>query len=232
MKVRTRPSGSEPGRASGRRDLIVIALGSLAVFLVGVAFNLFDRADGWLDIHSVVATDDIFTVSVILTIAFVIFSIRRWRQASNETARREETENRYRTIVERVPAVSYVWDTANAPGSASASYISPQIERLLGYTAEEWLADPGLWDRHVHPDDRSPALAAWDRAVAAGRPFSLEYRMRRVDDRPVWVRDEAVPVSTGPVGTPVYQGVMFDISEQKRAEERYRLLVEQLPVVS
>ena len=59
----------------------------------------------------------------------------------------------------------------------------------------------------------------------------MEYRLRARGRPMVWVRDEAVPVSSGtrPAHLP---GVMFDITEQKRAEQRFRQLVEQLPVVT
>jgi len=148
-------------------------------------------------------------------------------------ARLQEAENRYRTIVERVPAVAYTWDGADASDGASALYyVSPQIHQLLGYTAQEWQDDPALWSACAHPDDRDVVLAARAGAAVNGDPFAMDYRLRTRDGRWIWIRDEAVPVSTGPRGRAVYQGVMFDITEQKEAEERYRLLVEQLPVVS
>ena len=151
----------------------------------------------------------------------------------------QEAENRYRTIVERVPAVAYVWDAADRPGTAPASYISPQIERLLGFTAHAWTDDPQLWASRVHPDDLPAVMARWDRATTDSGPFAAEYRLFAADGRLVWVRDEAVPISIGERGLPVYQGVMFDVTEQRtvvdqlrRTEDRYRSLVEHLPVVT
>jgi PAS domain S-box-containing protein len=159
----------------------------------------------------------------------VMYDITEQKEAEERT---QDAENRYRTIVERVPTVAYTWDSADAPGEASAPYISPQIHRLLGYTAEEWLEDPSLWEACAHPDDRQATLEAWEDASIREETFTAEYRLRNADGRWVWIRDEAVPVSTGPRGRPIYQGVMFDITERKRAEERYRQLVEELPVVT
>ncbi|HEY4097168.1 MAG TPA: PAS domain S-box protein, partial [Baekduia sp.] len=64
--------------------------------------------------------------------------------------RLELAEARYRGLVEHVPAVTYVaaWDE-----DATLTYVSPQIEGLLGWPAEAFLADQGLWYRCVHPDD-------------------------------------------------------------------------------
>jgi len=159
----------------------------------------------------------------------VMYDITEQKEAEERT---QDAENRYRTIVERVPAVAYVWDSADAPGDVAPPYISPQIERLLGFTDTEWREDPAMWESRVHPDDREPTLQAWGEAAAREETFTAEYRMRAADGRWVWIRDEAVPVATGPRGRPMYQGVMFDITEQKRAQERYRQLVEELPIVT
>ncbi len=159
----------------------------------------------------------------------VMYDITRQKEAEERT---QDAENRYRTIVERVPAVAYTWDSAYAPGEAAAPYISPQIHKLLGFTAEEWLEDPSMWEARVHPDDRQATLKAWAVAASREETFTTEYRLRTADGRWVWIRDEAVPVAVGSRGRPLYQGVMFDITEQKRAQERYRQLVEELPVVT
>jgi PAS domain S-box-containing protein len=166
----------------------------------------------------------------------VMFDITPQKRAE---AALQEAENRYRTMVERVPAVSYVWDSADRPGEAPAAYISPQIETLLGFSAASWTDDPQLWASRLHPDDLPEVLAAWDRATADGGPFAAEYRVFAADGTPTWIRDEAVPVAVGDRGRPLYQGVMFDITEQRatleqlrRTEDRYRSLVERLPVVT
>jgi PAS domain S-box-containing protein len=148
-----------------------------------------------------------------------------------------EAEARYRNLVEQVPAVTYVWDGASKSGSDPATYLSPQVEHLLGFERAAF-EDPELWNRLLHPADRERVLAEWDASVGAGAAFRAEYRMRTFEDRIIWVHDEAVPVGQSDRGFPVYQGVVFDITDRKeaeaelvRAQERYQTLVEQLPVV-
>jgi PAS domain S-box-containing protein len=209
----------------------VISLIALGVFCLGVALGVFDRVERWLD-QRVSAAGNVFAVLIILAAVFAVLAARRMQQAEREAELREEADRRFRTIVERVPAVAYTWDAAVAPGSAPVSYISPQVETLLGYTAAEWIDDPTLWERCAHPDDRDPMLQAWTEAVSAEAAFTGEYRMRTADGRLIWVREEAVPIAPGPGGRPIYQGVLFDITEQKRAEQSYRELVEELPVVT
>src|SRR5689334_6196987 len=61
----------------------------------------------------------------------------------------------YRHLVERLPAIVYA---AELGENGRWRYVSPQIEKILGYTPEEWLADAELWAKLLHPDDRERAL--------------------------------------------------------------------------
>jgi diguanylate cyclase (GGDEF)-like protein/PAS domain S-box-containing protein len=101
-------------------------------------------------------------------------------------------------------------------------YMSPQVERLLGYAPEEWLVDPGFFLKLLHPGDRERVLAENDRTNRSGEPFDMEYRLIARDGRTVWVRDEAVLVRDEG-GRPLYwQGVMIDVTERKALEARLR----------
>ena len=159
------------------------------------------------------------------------FLVRAWGTQQDVTERKEadrklrEAEARFRTLVEQVPAVIYIDSNDEI---SSAIYMSPQVEDMLGYTPEEWLDDPELWVKVLHPDDRERVLAEDARLDAIGGPFSVEYRMLAKDGRAVWVRDEAVLVKDEE-GTPLFwQGVLVDITERKRAEEKQAELVEEL----
>ncbi len=150
-----------------------------------------------------------------------------------------ETEVRYRALVESIPAITYTQvQDATSPTGFRDVYISPQTERILGYTAEEWIADPTLWIRITHPDDRDRVVAEDREAAERATRFCSEYRMLAKDGRVVWFHDEAVLVEDPVSGVAFWQGVMFDVSEQKRlveamaeSEAKYRTLVEQLPAI-
>jgi diguanylate cyclase (GGDEF)-like protein/PAS domain S-box-containing protein len=136
-----------------------------------------------------------------------------------------EAEAKYRTLVEQMPAVTYI----NAVERFSpALYVSPQVEALLGYTPEEWLADAGLWPRLLHPDDRERVRAEDEQTNAAGAPFRMEYRMLAREGRLVWVRDEAVLVRDGAGRPQCWQGVLLDITERKLTEEALQSANEKL----
>jgi diguanylate cyclase (GGDEF)-like protein/PAS domain S-box-containing protein len=125
-------------------------------------------------------------------------------------------EERYRTLVERIPAVTFV---DRADGSEEALYVSPQIEGMLGYTTEEWM-EGRLWRERLHLDDRERVLASDERFEAEGEAVDEEYRLLAKDGSVVWVREETVLVR-GEGGEPLYvQGIMSDVTEKKEAEER------------
>ena len=137
--------------------------------------------------------------------------------------------------LEQLPGVVYI----EPFGESSASYISPQIERLTGYTAEEWTSDAVFFARALHPDDRDMILATFAQAHDELKSVNCEYRIVRKDGRTVWVSDQAA-IAYGDAGEPLFiQGYMADITERKQIEEkldeaseRYRGLCEQLPLVT
>ena len=129
------------------------------------------------------------------------------RMQAEETLR--EAEERYRTLVERVPAIVY---RAEFGEGGTWRFVSPQIESILGYSPEEWSGDPTLFDRRIHPDDEAKYRVDEERALETGS-LSAEFRMFRKDDQVAWIRDEA-RIYFGPSGEPVaMQGLMFDVTE-------------------
>ncbi|HXJ62113.1 MAG TPA: EAL domain-containing protein [Actinomycetota bacterium] len=130
-------------------------------------------------------------------------------------------EARYRALVEQIPAIVY---TADFGADGAWSYVSPQIEEILGYTPAEWMADPELWYQHLYPDDREIAMDQEARAAETGERLASEYRMVTRSGDVVWFRDDAVVVSDA-AGRPItMQGVMYDISDRKRAEQELAFL--------
>jgi len=141
------------------------------------------------------------------------------RDLAEET--RRFSEHQYRSMVERGPAVTYI---DGPDGTASTIFISAQVESVLGFTPEEWVADPGLWPRLLHPDDKARAIAENERHNETGEPFRLEYRVFHKDGHVVWVHDEAT-IERDERGVPRFShGVLMDISERKESEDRVAFL--------
>ena len=139
------------------------------------------------------------------------------RKRAEETL--QQSEAKFRTLVEQVPAISY---TAALDEASTTLYISPQMETLLGYSQAEYAADPDIWRKRLHPDDRKCVLEEVHRTHARDEPLYSEYRMLAHDGRVVWFRDEAVIVKDE-TGQPLFlQGIMYDITKRKQAEEALR----------
>ena len=146
--------------------------------------------------------------------------------------RQRDSDSKYLTLLEQIPAIVYIWEVARDLEGMTEEYVSPQIEDVLGFRPEEWIADPELWINRLHPDDRADVMDETARSVEAGEPFKLEYRMIARDDRVVWLHDVASVVARDERGKATrYQGVQLDITARKEAEHAQRRALEQLRLV-
>ena len=126
-----------------------------------------------------------------------------------------DAERMYRALVEQVPVVVYI---AEFGQHGPWRYVSPRIESMLGFSPEEWLANPSLWYEQMVPEDRERAMADEALSREMGTPLRSEYRLRTHDGRVVWVRDEAVVVHDGAGRPSFFHGILADITPEKEAE--------------
>lgn len=127
------------------------------------------------------------------------------------------SEQRFRDIVNTTDGI--VWE-ADAR-TFQFTFISDKAERLLGYPTQDWL-EPGFWAAHLHPEDR--AWAPDYRASCTGRiePHDFEYRFIARDGSTLWLHD--IVTVTAEDGAPRWlRGIMVDITQRKRAEDKLRL---------
>lgn len=124
-------------------------------------------------------------------------------------------------LVRHVPVVVYKAETGQ---HGRWLYVSPQIEGLLGYTPEEWLADPKLWWERIHPDDRDQVLADEEAIlVSAGtKSEAAQYRMVTRDGRTIWVSDDASVIKNGSGASLYWSGILSDITDRKVLEEQLK----------
>jgi PAS domain S-box-containing protein len=168
-----------------------------------------------------------------LRTAASILSAAVERQRRDEQLR--DAERRYREFIERIPAVTYT----DVPGDVvRMGFVSPQVKGILGYPSAAFLEDPGLWFRLMHPDDRERLNASNAFDAKDLDPFDQEYRMIAADGREVWVHDTSTAVLRDDGEVDYFQGFMVDVTRRKHAEERlreaeerFRVLVEQMPAV-
>jgi PAS domain S-box-containing protein len=138
-------------------------------------------------------------------------------------AERRRAEARFRSLVEQIPAVTFMGTVEDGP---IEFYVSPQIEGLLGFTQDEWLGDPFLWYHQLHPDDRELCNREFARGCEAGGPFRADFRALNRNGDVVWIHGEAHMVRDED-GRPIcIQGVAYDVTEPKRTEEATRAYAE------
>jgi diguanylate cyclase (GGDEF)-like protein/PAS domain S-box-containing protein len=144
--------------------------------------------------------------------------IERERRLADELV---VAEAQYRSVVERVPGVVYV---AEAGQHGRWHFVSPKIKELVGYSAEEWMADPTLWIERMHPADKDRMiLAEVNEAERAGEQGRWEYRLIARDGRVVWVIDDEAVIARDAYGRPtMVQGILVDISDRKDLEDQLR----------
>jgi PAS domain S-box-containing protein len=131
-------------------------------------------------------------------------------------ARLRAAEARFRTLVEQIPAVTFM---AVLGEGKNEIYVSPHIEQMLGYTQEEWLSDPFLWYWRLHPEDRPLWNEEFAKGCRTGGPFRANCRFLARDGHVVWVHGEARLVKDDQ-GRPMFlQGVAFDITDVQNAQE-------------
>jgi PAS domain S-box-containing protein len=133
-------------------------------------------------------------------------------QTSRLLNRLSETDGRLRCLIEDIPAIIYMCDVEFP---YRAYYIGPQAESILGYTAKEWLADPEMFGKLVHPDDIKPLLELGQEAKRGSGRFRAEYRILDRSGNTRWFRDEAI-LMRDPAGKPLaWNGILVEITSIK-----------------
>lgn len=177
-------------------------------------------------------------VSLLLLISFVGTSSLMTLVVAAVTSERRQAEvdksklgselelqrRRIEDLVAHVPGV--VWEAWGKPDGASQriNFVSDHVEKMLGYSVDEWLATPNFWLTIVHPDDKDRAAAEAAAIFGSGKGGSSRFRWVHKDGHEIWVEAQSIVVcdETGPVGM---RGVTMDITAAVRAElERAELL--------
>lgn len=129
-------------------------------------------------------------------------------------------EAEWRALVETLPQI--VWITR--PDGWHVHFNRQWCE-FTGLTLEESIGDG--WAPPFHPDDRPLAWKLWKEATATGRPYEVEYRLRRHDGRYHWMLGRALPLHDRDGEIVKWFGTCTDIEALKAAEARTaELLVE------
>jgi PAS domain S-box-containing protein len=172
-------------------------------------------------------TSFVGTSSLMTLLVAAISSERRTAEAEKSKlgSELELQRRRIEDIVAHVPGV--VWEAWGQPddGNQRIDFVSDHIEKMLGYSKEDWLSKPNFWLSIVHPDDKERAAREAAAIFASGKVGSSRFRWIHKDGREVWVEAQSIVVSDehGPAGM---RGVTMDITAAVEAENQRAELLE------
>ena len=167
-----------------------------------------------------------FMVLQTLLIAFLLISRTRRRRAEAERehfAQIADSEHRrLDEFLSNVPGL--VWESRVSPDGASRSehFVSQHVERMLGYTVEEWMSEPRFWLKIIPEEEREQSLRQNDAIFASGSDGVVQHHWQTKDGSLLWVEAHLSVIydeNKVPVGL---RGVTLDITERKVAEEGLR----------
>lgn len=117
------------------------------------------------------------------------------------------------------------------------SYVSPQVEKITGYTQSDWIGTPDFWKNHIHPEERDQMVNFCHSETVSMRDHIFDYRFRKKDGSYIWLNDRVKVIIKD--GKPFkLSGLMIDISHEKALSQALKdetllnqSLVQQLPSV-
>lgn len=124
------------------------------------------------------------------------------------------SEEKYRNLTEGLSVVIYIAD----PDTLSPKYVNEAVENVYGYTVDEWLEIPNIWEQTIHPDDREMVISARVEADRQKKNMTLEYRIMHKDGSVRWVEDRLTWEVDRFNNVVALNGVLYDITERRQAE--------------
>ena len=165
-------------------------------------------------------------VAQALGIVWLLFTQAKRREAekrSTRFAQLAEAEHQHLDeIVANVPGI--VWESRQEAGDPvpKTTFVSPYLEKMLGYTPGEWLSKPGFWLSVVIEEDLEQAKTTVARVMQTSEDGMLQARFQTKDGRVLWVESHLTAIcdeNGKPVGL---RGVTLNVSDRLRAEAALR----------
>ncbi len=143
---------------------------------------------------------------------------------------KSEKENN-RSLIENLDGVFWEADAQ----TFEFTYISPQSEKIIGYTPQEWMEEKDFWQNHIHPEDREIAIKTCHLETNRHQDHNFDYRFLTKEGKTIWINDRVnVVVEEGKPKK--IRGMMVDITQEKEVAQALQeeigfnqSLIQQLP---
>ncbi|WP_442597875.1 sensor domain-containing protein [Neobacillus sp. D3-1R] len=160
------------------------------------------------------------TIFLVLTMGIIFWMLRGLDQTAREL---EKNKQRLKNIFDTLDVAIWSHDL-----KSNTLLITSGIEKLYGYSSEEFYADHSLWKKVIHPED-VPVLFEREQNFLRGQAATSVYRIIRPDGEVRWIQDRGIPILDSRRQIIDFTSVLFDITDRKESEDRYRSLVEMSP---
>jgi two-component system cell cycle sensor histidine kinase/response regulator CckA len=161
----------------------------------------------------------------VAAIFFVIFRKTAFVQESADASLRESCEQ-YRLVINNINDIVYLAAFGDRSHPGRVELVGGRIEKIVGYGSEEFIKDPQLWFRIMHPDDVPVIRESTKKIIDSGKAGSRTYRVRRKNSSEyLWIEDKVVPRLNDSGAVTGFFGVARDISDRKRLQDDIKAAV-------
>jgi len=164
-----------------------------------------------------------YLIDFCVTLLFMMLIIRLFRGMEHTAAELQDNKKRLKSIFDTLDVAIWSHDL-----KTDTLLITSGIEKLYGYSSEEFYKDNTLWKKVIHPEDHY-VLEEREVLLSQGKAVTSIYRIIRPDGEVRWIQDRGIPVLDEHGDFIDFTSVLFDITDRQESEGRYRSLVEMSP---
>jgi two-component system sensor histidine kinase/response regulator len=208
-------------RLGATRELVLIAVAAVILFVFAARVDLLDAIVDWLHKHDEFEFDEFIIVMLFLSIAMTVFSFRRYKELRRGMRRRRvmeealtKSEERFQLVARATNDAIWDWNLIT-----KEMWLNDNLPRAYGYDVTEFEQSYRSWLSRIHPDDVQRVKREQHALLnGIGKNWAGEYRFRRRDGSYAYVLDRACVVHNSE-GRPVRMlGSMVDLTTRKEEE--------------
>ena len=164
-----------------------------------------------------------YFIDLAITFLFMIFILTMFRGVRNTAEELQKNRKRLKSIFDTLDVAIWSHDL-----KSDTLLITSGIEKLYGYSSEEFYKDNTLWKKVIHPEDHY-VLHERETKFSHGEPVTSVYRIILPNGEVRWIQDRGIPTLDEHGDFVDFTSVLFDITDKQESEGRYRSLVEMSP---
>jgi len=211
-----------------QRDLAIVIGLTVGVLTLLIIFDVSETFHVWLNDHEALEADEFFLAMVFLSFGMTWFSYRRSGDNGRIIEEKTLSEARFNQLCMSSPVIFY---TSKATGDFATTYISQNVQALIGINPDDFLTDSGFWVRNIHPEDAPRVFDGLKKLFEQGI-HNQEYRFKKGDGSYIWLHADLNLIRDDDGQPKEIVGSWSDITDRKKASDeliKLSSVVEQSP---